>query len=77
MFKRTTRDKYLESLECLPPAYQDGRGFLVGEPTDRRICNVTGTLSLTYDAYMQKGDRYYASVSSMTIAEYRAYKATE
>jgi hypothetical protein len=75
MFKRTTKAKYWEALEVLPPAYQDAKGFLLGEPETHRTCTVTGKMSPTYAAYMQIGDRYYASVSSMTIAEYKAYKA--
>jgi len=79
MFKRTTREKYFYSLEVLPPAYQDGKGFLVegflvGEPMDHRTCTVSGLIAPTYAAFMERKGRFYESISAVTIAEYKKHK---
>ena len=71
MWKRTTKAKYWEMLEILPPAYQDGKGFLVGEPVTHRTCTVTGITSPTYEAFMLKNGKYYVSKESVTVAEYK------
>ena len=74
MWKVTSKKKYWEALEVLPPAYQDGRGFLVGESVDHRQCSVTHNVLPTYEAFIQSGTRYYVSVRAVTIPEYKAAK---
>jgi hypothetical protein len=73
-WKLTSKKKYWEALEILPPAYQDATGFLIGEPTDHAECTVTKTVLPRYSAYREKNGRYYASVSPMTIPEFAASK---
>jgi hypothetical protein len=73
MWTRTSREKYWEALEVLPPAYQDANGFLLGEPHDHDYCEVQKLVLPRYDAYVQKGKRYYVSIRPLTLAEYRKW----
>jgi hypothetical protein len=73
MWKRTSRKKYWDALEVLPPAYQDANGFLLGEPQDHDYCEVDKLVMPRYDACVQKGKRYYVSIRPLTLAEYRKY----
>jgi hypothetical protein len=74
MWKHTSKKKYEEMLGILPPAYQDARGFLVGEPADHYKCDVCGETLPRYEAYVQSGTSYFASIRPMTIYEYKAAK---
>jgi hypothetical protein len=76
MWKRTSKEKYWDALEVLPPAFQDHRGFLLGEPHDHAVCEVTGTMHPRYDAYIHRADRYYVSIRPLTIHEYRKHAQT-
>ncbi len=51
VWTRTTRRKYWEMLEVLPPAYWKGGAFLVGEPTDHHA----RTGQPRFAAYWQRG----------------------
>jgi len=73
MWKRTSRKKYWDALEVLPPAYQDCHGFLLGEAHDHDFCQVNGYVMPRYDAYVQKKGKYYVSIRPLTQAEYREY----
>jgi hypothetical protein len=75
MWKSTSRQKYWDALEVLPPAYQDAFGFLLGEPHDHAQCEVTKVVLPRYDAYVEKRKRYYASIRPLTIPEYTKYAA--
>ena len=73
MWKRTTREKYWEMLEVLPPATQDAHGFLLGEPQDHDFCQVSGYVMPRYDAYLQRRGKYYVSTRPLSLFEYRKY----
>jgi hypothetical protein len=73
MWKRTTSKKYWYALEVLPPAFQDAHGFLVGEPQDHAQCEVTSHTLPRYDAYVEKGTYFYASIRPLTIPEYQKF----
>ena len=77
MWKRTSKEKYWDALELLPPAFQDHRGFLLGEPHDHAICEITGTMHPRYDAYVNWGRWYYVSVRPLTVNEYRKYAGNQ
>jgi hypothetical protein len=69
-----TEETYWEMLECLPPAYRNGNGFLVGEPCDHDASNGQPR----YQAFVKwhwgtdKAIEYRQASRPMTIKEYRA-----
>ena len=75
MWKSTSKQKYWDALEVLPPAHQDGYGFLLGEPQDHAECEVTKNVMPRYDAYVQKNGRYYVSIRPLTVPEYKKLAA--
>jgi len=66
-WNETTEEKYWYMLEVLPPAYQHGNYFLVGEPYDHHA----KTGMPRYDAFGKVGDKYVASSRPVTVAEMR------
>ena len=73
VWTRTSKRKYWEMLEVLPPALWIGGAFLVGEPTDHHA--TTG--QPRFQAYWQRGSSddfaiYLAASRPMTCAELRA-----
>jgi hypothetical protein len=72
MFKRTDASRYWDFLEILPPAWQDHRGFLVGEPMNHRICKASGTMKPVYLAFIHRGGYYWESKEPMSVLEFRA-----
>lgn len=73
VWTRTTRAKYWEMLEVLPPALWIGGAFLVGEPTDHHA----STGRPRFAAYWQRGSsedstRYLVASRPLTRAELRA-----
>lgn len=68
-WKRVTREHFWEKLEILPPAFQTGAGFLIGEPTRH---NRDGRPM--YRAYREIGDAFYESVEPLTVAAFRALR---
>ena len=75
MWKATSRAKYWEALEVLPPAHQDANGFLLGEPFDHAQCEITKNVLPRYDAYVEKRKRYYVSIRPLTVPEYKKFSA--
>jgi hypothetical protein len=73
MWKRTSEKQYWYALEVLPPAYQDGYGFLLGEPQDHAECEITHVTLPRYDAYVEKRGRFYVSIRPLTLPEYKKY----
>jgi len=73
-WQETTRAKYWEMLEVLPPALWIGGFFLVGEPYDHDM----DTGAPRFQAYQQIGHedtggaRYFVASRPMTRAELRA-----
>jgi hypothetical protein len=64
----TTEEQYWYALECLPPAYMGGGGFLLGEPYDH---NAYG--QPRYRGYVERPTgRFLESVAPMTVAEFKA-----
>jgi len=59
--------EYFDMLNCLPPAAQIGRAFLVGEPYDHDA----GNGQPRFTAYRIEGDRFLVSSRPVTIAEFR------
>lgn len=73
MWKVITEKRYDEFLSMLPPAYQTGKGFLVGEQFSSRKCKITGKVSPTYLAFMNAFARYWEG-PAMTLEEFKAFK---
>jgi len=63
-----TGERYWDMLEVLPPAIQNAKGFMVGEPTDHHA----GTGRARYAAFLDKGGKFFESSRPLTIAEFRA-----
>lgn len=66
----TTRERYIDMLEVLPPIAFDGRSFCVGEPSDH--CFATG--KPRYMGYRQVGEDFQVTSRPVTVAELRAIK---
>lgn len=62
-----TQEQYDEWLCCLPPAkWEQGKGFLVGEPSDH--CVNTG--KPRFQACLHKHGKYLASSRPLTVKEF-------
>jgi hypothetical protein len=68
VWEPTTKERYREMLECLPPALWLALGFLVGEPWDHHA--LTG--APRYQAFIHNGNQYLSSNRPMTRAEFKA-----
>lgn len=66
----TTEEQYWEMLGVLPPAYQTGDGFLVGEPMDHCVCSLTNVVRPTYSAYIECNKQFYVADRPLTIPEF-------
>jgi len=66
-WQETTRERFDEMLNVLPPAAMLGGGFLVGEPYDHDA----GSGLPRFSAYRRKCDRYEVASRPMTRAEFR------
>ena len=64
----TTKRKYWDMLEVLPPAAYENGGFLVGEPYDHHA--TTGRAR--YSAYKQVGESFFVASRPLTRAEFLA-----
>jgi hypothetical protein len=67
-----SEERYDEMLEILPPALMLGKGFLVGEPFDHRICNITKVVRASYGAFFQHKGKFYEG-DNMTVPEFKAF----
>jgi hypothetical protein len=65
----TTREKYWEMLEVLPPACMLAGGFLVGEPMDHHA----GTGHPRFSAFRSIGSRYFESNRPLTVKEFKSF----
>lgn len=66
-WKPVSKARYWEMLEVLPPAAMSPHGFLVGEATDHNSDGVP-----RYEAFFQKGGRYFVGTEPMTVSEFYA-----
>jgi hypothetical protein len=66
-WSETTKERYWEMLECLPPTAHCSGGFLVGEPWDHHATSGQPR----YAAFSEIGGKYYASSRPMTRGEFR------
>ncbi len=64
----TTKERYRDMLEVLPPAFYRHGLFLVGEPMDHDIA----TGQPRFSGFWQKGTACFAASRPLTIAEARA-----
>jgi hypothetical protein len=69
-WKQVDEEAYFDALGVVPPAFQSGNGFLMGEPVDHRSCEIHGRIKPTFHAYIQQGDRFLKSASPLTVAEF-------
>lgn len=76
-FKVVPHERFIEMFEILPPAYQNGKGFLVGEPWTHRACTVSRRFLPAYSAFVSYRDRYYESNEAMTIPEFLTFNPQE
>lgn len=67
-----TAEQYDDRLNVLPPIQWSNGGFLIGEASSFRVCDVTGVERTTYDGCQQIGDNYYATERSVTVPEWNA-----
>jgi hypothetical protein len=48
-----TEETFWEMLGCVPPEYQKGNAFLVGEPYSHRRCKISGEFMPTFQGYRE------------------------
>ncbi len=65
-WKRVSEDRWDEMLGVLPPAYWDGKGFLVGEAWTHK-----GGVP-AFAPFIERSGEFYEGTAPMTIAEFRA-----
>jgi hypothetical protein len=70
-FKRITKDRYWELLECVPPRVMANDHFLVGEAADS--CPQTG--NNRYDYCVEDDAGFLMATRPISIAEYQAMQA--
>jgi len=73
-WKCTTKSRYWEMLEILPPACMQHNGFLVGEPVNHRVCAVREIVQPTFTAFVEIGGidgQHYECETPLTIAEFK------
>ena len=75
MWKEIPRKRYYTLLEMAVCIHRDINGFLLAERKDLYTCDICGATMPRYQAFAQRGRRYYASVKPMSIPEYRRYLA--
>lgn len=63
---KTTKEKYKDMLEVLPPISWQNGAFLVGEPYDHDAGNGLPR----YEAFYKKGNKYYVSSRPITKPEF-------
>jgi hypothetical protein len=63
----TTKERYWEMLEVLPPAIMLRGGFLVGEPWDHHAINGKPR----FQAYIARYGEFFVASRPMTIAEFK------
>jgi len=73
-WKEVTQGRYDEMLEMLPPAIQTANGFLFGEATRHRDCEVTRQFRAAYAAFVAKDGRYFEADAPLTVPEFRSLK---
>lgn len=66
-WSEVSEEKYFDMLEVLPPAFQRGGAFLVGEPQDHHA--VTGRPR--FDAFKMIDKKYFAASRPMTVKEFK------
>jgi hypothetical protein len=64
-WKRISKARYWDMLECLPPAVMGGGAFMVGEPMNH---NADGFP--TFAGFKKVGEAYFEASEPMTIAEF-------
>lgn len=76
-WKTIPESRYFEMLGVLPPEYQAGNGFLVGEPSDHRFCTIEGEVMPRFAAFTRDDDEnFYEAERPLTIAEFKASAMT-
>lgn len=73
-FTEVSRERFDEMLDVLPPAVMDANGFMVGEPFDHRLCEITGKFGPTFAAFIEHKGKCYEATRPLTIGEYKAVK---
>ena|SRR5690349_14934232 len=63
----TTEERYIEMLEVLPPAFWQGGGFLVGEPSDHHA--TTGRPR--FSGFREIQGKFFEANRPMTVQEMR------
>ena len=74
---KTTSSRFYDMMGILPPEYQTGYGFLVGEPSCHRTCSVTGKFSPKFAAFIKfcgKEPAYFEASEPLTIPEFKAVR---
>ena len=71
----TTKEKYEEMLEILPPIDFNGESFLVGEPVTHRNCAISGYPESTYDGYVFRDKQYWVTDTDVTRREFSLLKS--
>jgi hypothetical protein len=71
IFKQVSEDRYYDMLGAVPPRLMTGTAFLVGEAYDTRQCAITKLHCFTYEAFMERDDKFYEASEPMTVAEFQ------
>ena len=68
-----SEERYYEMLGVLPPEYRSGNGFLVGEPSDHRRCEISGDIKPRFAAFTHDNEEnFFEAERPLTIAEFKA-----
>ena len=73
--KPSTRERWDDALDALPPVAWLNAGFLLGEPYDHRTCGIGGDLRASYSVYVGRGvegQPHYEGTHALTAPEWRA-----
>lgn len=73
-WKEVTQARFWRMLEILPPRFQAGYGFLVGEPDTHRGCTINGDFRAAYAAFYETAGRFFEASGPLTVAEFQAVK---
>lgn len=77
VWEEVSEERYDEMLGVLPPAIMTGFGFLVGEPSTHRTCDVTGDVRAAWQPFARVGSKYYGATQCMTIPEFKQLKMSD
>lgn len=76
-WNRIEESRYWDMLGALPPAAQNGIGFLLGEAYSSAQCTVTGHDAQTFLAFAEIGGAFFEASRPLTVAEFKRLGAAD